>query len=159
MGSNSPEEKQIEEFLASLPPCLRKAVQGDLALTREEEIECLRTSNLAETYGQARDTYLKLLQGCPAKLREYREREAKNASKNALRDVPTLSEGAPRKTWLARAIRELHREGMSQREIAEELNKKYPNQADRKGNARPITAEVVRKQLAAHRRKTSPEIT
>lgn len=156
MGTTSPEERAIEEFLVARPSWLRKCLLGDFALTLEEQSH-LAESNWPEIYGQVRDEYLKLLGRCPEKLREYRRREAKRSMDSALRGVPSLPIGAGRKDWLALEARELQKAGMSQPEIAAELNKRHPNLTDRKGNPRPITADVVRHQLRSLRRRSAPE--
>jgi hypothetical protein len=154
MESKSPEQ-ELEQFLAQKPPWLRKAVQR-LSLTDDEQVEMAGVASWPEEFGQAHDEYLQLLELCPDQLREYRIRAEKDGAASALFGVPRLPAGAPRKDWLAQECWEFQQAGMSQPEIARELNLRHPNLTDKKGNLRPITEEVVRKQLAA-RRKRAPE--
>jgi hypothetical protein len=156
VGRKSP-EGELEEFLAAQPSWVRKLLQAD-PLTPDEQAH-LTQSGWPETFGQARDKFLQLLQQCPAQLREYRKREARQGVMSALQDIPALPVGAPRKEWLTQEASELQRAGLSHREIADELNKKHPGLTDGNGNVRLITAEVVRKQLASLRKRTSPEKT
>lgn len=145
MGFNTPEEKQIEEFLARQLPWLRKILQGDPLSW--EEMSTLQQPDGFEILGQSEDEYLKLLQRCPAKLREYRKRQEKIS---VLR-LPSVPAGRPRKDALAQEALELERGGSEPTEIACILNRKYPNLEDRKGNKCPITADAVRKLLDSRR--------
>jgi hypothetical protein len=152
MDSGGPEQR-LAEFLAVKPSWLRKVLQHDYALTTEEQAE-LASVNWPEVYGQALDEYFELLRECPARLREYRKGAEKHGAQNALFGVPRVPEGAPRKEWLAQECWDLQQAGMSQPEIARELNLRHPNLKDKKGNPRPINEEVVRKQLASLRKKS-----
>lgn len=121
MGFKSPEEKDIEEFLTRQPAWVRKYLLADYALTPDEYSDFLQ-SDWPEIFGQAEDEYLQLLHRCPAKLREYRERQAEIA----LSRIPSVPVGAPRKDGLAReAIDMQHRENLSYARIAIRLNAKY----------------------------------
>jgi hypothetical protein len=152
MGSSSPEEKEIEEFLCRQTSWVRKFLQGEYALTPEEQADFLR-SDWPEVFGTANDEFLRLVKQCPAKLREYRKREVKTF----LSRLPSVAPGAPRKDALAREARDLQQTGLSQPEIARTLNRKYPDLKDRKGNIRPITAEGVRKLLSSRRKGSTPD--
>ena len=156
MGSKSPEQ-DLAEFLAAQPLWLRKVLQLDYPISPQDLAE-MNKVNWPEVHGEAQDAYLKLLARCPAKLRDYRKRKKKQGAESAVADVPDLPLGAPRKNWLADECRKLQEAGMSQPEIARELNLRYPDLKDRKGNPRPITEEVVRKRLASLRKK-SPDKT
>jgi hypothetical protein len=157
MGGKSPEQA-CEEYLSAKPSWLRKVLQCDYALTPEENAG-MATVNWPEVYGQARDEYLELLRQCPDRLQEYRKLLKKQGAESAVVGVPSVPAGARRKDWLALEARELEQAGMSQPEIAAELNRRHPDLTDRKGNPRPITAEVVRHQLKTLRHRTSPEET
>ena len=156
MGSKSPEQ-ELDEFLAQKPFWLRKVLQRDFALTPEEKAD-MASVDFPEVYGRANDEYLDLLGRCPERLRDYRNRAENDGARSALDGVPRIPVGAPRKDWLSNECWELQQDGMSQPEIARELNLRHPHLTDKKGNPRPITEEVVRKQLAA-RRKKAPEKT
>jgi hypothetical protein len=111
--------------------------------------------NWPELYGEADDEYLELLRQCPERLRDYRKSAEKRGAKSALFGVPSIAAGAPRKDWLAQECWKLLQAGLSQLEIARELNLRHPNLKDKKGNPRPVTKEVVRKQLASFRKKNT----
>lgn len=146
---------ELGEFLARQPSWVRKTIQGD-DLTSSELSE-MNGTNWPEVFGVAQDEYRELLKRHPRELREYRKRQKQLTAKTALLNVPSVPVGAPRKDWLANEAKELHEAGMSQPEIARELNKGHPNLTDRHGNPRPITPEVVRKQLGTTRSKSHPE--
>jgi hypothetical protein len=150
-------EQQLAEYLFAKPSWLRKVLQLDYALTTEELAD-MASVNWPVVYGEARDEYLGLLERCPDKLSDYRKRLKTQGSKSALVGVPGMPLGAPRKEWLAQLCRELQERGMSQPEIAREVNLRYPDLKDKKGNLRPITEEVVRKRLSSGRKRT-PEKT
>jgi len=156
MGSAS--EDRLASFLARQPSWVRKSLQGDYALTPNERAEMLE-SDWPEVFGQAQDEYRELLRPCPAKLREYRKLQKRLASESALQSIPSVPLGAPRKDALAEEAMTLRLEGLSQNSIARKLNERHPNLADRAGNPRPITGEVVRKLLATRRQRIPPEKT
>ena len=147
-------EQRLAEFLAGKPSWLRKVLQHDYALTTEERA-VMDSVNWPELYGEAHDEYLELLRQYPERLRDYRKSAEKHGAKSALFGVPSIAAGAPRKDWLAQECWKLLQAGLSQLEIARELNLRHPNLKDKKGNPRPVTKEVVRKQLASLRKKNT----
>jgi len=108
---------------------------------------------------QSWNKYLELLRDCPERLREVRKLESRLASKVMLSSLPAVPPGAPVKQSRKNEISELHQRGLNHRQIAEELNRRYPDLRDRKGNLRPITKEVVAKDLASLRKQRPPEKT
>ena len=124
-------------------------------LTPDERAEMVQC-NWPEVFSQAQDKYRQLLKTDPEKLREYRKLQGKLGGHSALYGVPSWPAGAPREDALAKEARDLEREGLSQSDIAQALNRKYPDRTDRKGNKKPATAESVRK-LLSRRRGTTPD--
>lgn len=156
MDHTSSQERQIEEFLAAQPPWLRKILEGDYDLTREEQSDMVGV-NWPELYGQARDKYLELLKRCPKRLRDYRKREKKRGAQSALQGIPSLKQGAPRlDDAVALEASELEQAGLTQADIALHLSRKYPQREDRKGNKKSFTEESVRK-LLRRRRAHAPD--
>ena len=153
---------ECERFIARQEPWIQSVLTGavgnDESATATEVNAALAQPGGIETLNKATDEYEELLKHCRKHLSEYRKQRKKQATQSALFGVPELPVGAPRKDWLADECSELERRGKSQTEIADELNLRYPNLTDRKGNRRAITVEVVRKQLAALR-KRAPEKT
>lgn len=93
VGFKSPED-QLEEFLARQLPWVREILQEHPP--SNEAISALQRPGGFEILGQAQDEYLEVLKRCPAKLREYRKRQAKIAAKAALSRLPSMPPGAPR---------------------------------------------------------------
>jgi hypothetical protein len=139
--------KEEEEFLAQHPSWLRKLLEGDFALTPDEQADMTR-SNFPEIFGQAEDAYFQLLRRYPERLREYRNLRKKLAVRSELSRLPSVTPGRPRQDTLAQEAKKLQQGGLSQPEIASELNRRHPDRRDRKGNLHPLTAEAVRKMLA-----------
>jgi hypothetical protein len=153
--SRNASKEKIEEFFARQPNFVREILRDDCLST--ESMSALTQPGAFEILGEARDEYLQLLRTCPAELREFRKREEKRGGKSALFGLPPVPAGARRKDWLAEECLELQQLGMSQPEIAAELNRRHPTLKDQKGNLRPITADVVRHHLRSLRRRGSPE--
>ena len=149
--------KEEEDFLARHPSWLRKVIQGDFDLTRDEQAD-MTQCNFPVVFGEANDAYIELLKRYPGRLREYRKLQKKLAIESVLAQLPSVTAGRPREDTLAQEANELKQAGMSQSEIARELNRRYPGRIDRKGNLRAITAESVRKMLA-RRRGSTPDKT
>ena len=149
-------KQQLREFLAAGPSWLLKIFQLDSLSTEE-------LSDLYQSFwwwqhlssGKAQNDFERLLRRCPDEWRKYR----KFCKKVALSRLPSARPGRPRKDALADEARELKQAGLSQSEIADTLNRQYPNLKDRKGNDRPVTAEAVRKLLASRRREITPDKT
>ena len=156
MDSESP-ERELEQFLAAQPSWLRKLLQADNALSPEEQA-CLVQQDWPEIYGQALDKYVLLLGRCPAKLREYRELQKRHAAESAVAFLPALKPGARRLDSFALEAKELEASGLTQADIAAELNKRHPDRRDRKGHKKPFTEEGVRK-LLGRRRAQPPDKT
>ena len=95
MCANRPQEKEIDDFLAAQSSWIRKVLQGDYALTHEEQTQ-MTLDNFPGIFNEAEEQYLELLKRHPAKLKEYREREAARAAQDVLRSLPQLPVGAPR---------------------------------------------------------------
>jgi hypothetical protein len=149
-----PEE---EEFLVRQPDSVRKRLLG-VGLSEGERREMLQ-SDWPDIFGNARDEYLQLLVRFPARLREYRKRQQKEAAKIAVLSLPSVPSGAPRKDSLAQEALTLKQSGLSHSAIARELNKRHPDLKDRNQNRRSISSEVVRKLLASRRLRTPPDKT
>ena len=149
MDSRKPKEE--EEFLAQCPSWLRKALEGDFNFTPAERADFAR-SNLFVIYGDARDAYLEILKKYPYRLREYRKLQRKLGAESAVWLLPSPKPGRPLQDDVAREAEDLERAGLSQPNIALELNRRYPDRKDRKGNPTPFTGEAVRKMLARRRR-------
>jgi hypothetical protein len=149
--------KEIDEFLAGLKTWLQKYLRGDFALNSDERADLLGCK-WPEVFGEAQDKYRELLKNDLPRLREYRKLQAKLGAESSLSGVPTLVEGAPRLDAHAQEARDLECSGFSQVEIANALNRKYPERRDRKGNKKPFTEGSVRK-LLSRRRPRTPDKT
>jgi len=149
---SSPEEKEIEDFLARQLQWVRRALRREPLSF--EDMSALQQVGAFETLGEARDQYLVLLQQCPEKLRQYRDSEAEFA----LSQLPSLPSGRPREDRLALEATKLREAGFLPAAIARKLNDKYPDRTDRKGHMKPLTAGAVRKMLA-RRRQSTPDKT
>lgn len=149
MDFKSPAEIAIEEFLSRQPSWLRKVLQHDYALTPSEQADKAR-SDWPAIFGQARDEYLELLKGSPEKLREYRKLEEKGAGESALRGLPSVPPGAPRKDGLASEAVALQQRGWSYARIATELNRRYGSDTT---NREAIRGLIRSRKGATSRRK------
>jgi hypothetical protein len=155
LASQKPKEE--EEFLALKPSWVRKVLQGDFALTQDEQAE-MAQANFPEVIGKAQDAYIELLEKYPKRFREYRKLQKKLGGESALYPLPKLRPGRPRQDSLAQEAAALEQTGLSQSEIARELNRRHPDRRDYKRNPYPVTAESVRKMLA-RRRGVAPDKT
>lgn len=147
---------RVDEFLAQQLPWVRKALR--LEIDEEVRTALLEPGGLKIRL-ESWNKYLELLRDCPERLREVRKLESRLASKVMLSSLPAVPPGAPAKEWREKEISELDQRGLNHRQIAEELNRRYPDLRDRKGNLRPTTKEVVAKVLAHLRKLESPEKT
>jgi hypothetical protein len=144
-------EKELEEFLASLPVWMRRTLQeGFPALTQAERQEW--ANNFEEIFRRTKQ-YEHILQQIPAKYRKYRarlKREFRQTSQfEAQFLIPKGKPGAPRKDDLAQQAEHLHQQGRTFPQIAAELNKKL-------GKDENTSAEAVRKLL---KRRSQPDKT
>ncbi len=140
MGCAKSPEDEVNEFLATQPSWLQKFLQLDFSLSREE-LSAWQQSEWwwKDTEGKVENEYLRLLQRCPAKWREYRERK----KKLALRDVPPARRGRP-ETPLNELtdLLALKEQGLNQKRIAKRLT---------------LTREAVRKRLKAAEKRMPRE--
>jgi len=141
---------ECEQFLARQKSWIRAVLKGDYG--SPDIPPAMAAVGGIEELNKARDQYEEVLNACPKHLKEYRKLAARLGARTALFGVPSLVVGAPRKDWLAQECWQLQQIGLSQPEIAREMNLRYPDLRDKNGNLRPISKEVVRKHLASLRK-------
>ena len=137
MAFKSPEE-ELEQFLAAQPSWLQKILQLDMSLTDEERL-AWNASNWWHDNGKVEDEFLRLLQRVPKRWREYCERK----KLDAIRGLPTVPTGRPRKDSLADEAAELRRSGESYAQTAKSLNLRH--------GAGTTTAQAIRKLLSSRK--------
>jgi hypothetical protein len=93
VDSEGPKEK-LEEFLSRQSPSVAEFLRT--GTVSNEFISAWAQPGGFDVVLNARDQYEELLKACPAKLREYRKREAKTAARNRLLNIPSVPAGAPR---------------------------------------------------------------
>jgi hypothetical protein len=143
----SPEE-ELDEFLAAQPSWLRKILQLDYSLSRDEHL-AWNQSDWWWGSGQAsvQEEYERLLRRVPEKWRDYCERK----KLDALKGLPTVPAGRPRRDGLAREAEQLRLSGKSYAQTAKALNLKY--------GTGTTTAEAIRKLLTSRKRSPTPDKT
>jgi hypothetical protein len=134
-------QQELEEFLASKPAWMQRALQhGESSLTRGEWTELI---NCGDELSRQRTEYERILQFIPAKWREYRKMRKREAQQMLHVLLPQGKPGAPRKDDLAREAERLQQRGMSFPQIAGELNKRL-------GEDNKTTPEAIRMLLKRH---------
>jgi hypothetical protein len=131
-------EQEVEEFLASKPTWMEKALQGDFSLM---PLGLEWTSNLDRVF-ELTPKYERILRQIPAKWKEYRKERKRNYGSLAQPMVPKGKPGRPSKSALAEEAANLRRSGMNNLQIAAELNKR-PGE-------KKTTSEAIRKLLKRH---------
>jgi hypothetical protein len=139
-------EGELEQFLAAQPSWLRKILQLDWSLTSEEHL-AWHKSDWWQSKGEVEEEYLRLLRRVPEKWRDYCERKRLDA----LRDVPTVPPGRPRRDSLAQEAEQLRLSGKSYAQTAKALNLKHGE-----GTTSP---EAIRKLLSSRKRRPTPDKT
>ena len=143
MAFNSPEE-ELEQFLAAQPSWLRKILLLDSSFTQDEGI-ALSESDWFQNGGKVEEEYIRLLQRVPEKWRDHCERK----KLDALKGLPTVPTGRPRKDSIAHEAEQLRLSGKSYAQTARALNLKHGEGT--------TTAEAIRKLLGS--RKRTPDKT
>jgi len=115
----SPEE-ELEQFLAAQPSWLRKILRFDVSLTPNEQAAWI-ASNWWHEGSKVEDEYQRLLRRVPAKWRDYCERK----KSDALKGLPTVPTGRPRKDEIAHEAEQLRLSGLSYAKTAKALNLKH----------------------------------
>jgi hypothetical protein len=137
MGFKSPEE-ELAEFLAALPSWHRKILEQDCSLSPEEYSDWLQSDWWQNGGKVVEDKYLQLLERCPEKWREYRNRR----KKLALMGVPSARPGRrPTRINELASVLALKNRGLNQEQIAERLG---------------LTKEAVRKRIKAAKKRLQP---
>jgi hypothetical protein len=136
VGFKSPEE-ELDQFLAERPSWMRKVLEWDFSLTKEE-------GSAFGEYGLERladqqKKYEALASRVPAIWRKYRKRRRQFA----LASVPSAEPGRPRKDHLAEEARQLQAEGKSYAQIAIEINHRH--------GAGTTTPEAIRKLIGSRK--------
>jgi hypothetical protein len=154
-------EKELEEFLASLPAYKRKELeQGCSSFTQDERNEWVRdlVADNAESAAALQREYLRLVERIPKKVREYREREIRDWVQNmtALSLLPANPEGRPRKDDLADEAALLKKSGLSYAQIAMRLNREHMEGTTTKENIRGL---LKARRLKASKTAVTPEKT
>jgi hypothetical protein len=116
-------EKELEEFLASIPAWMQRCLLTGFGSLNQDEIREW-SINLDEDLRLTKE-YERILQQIPAKWREYRKRLKVEAQPLIEILVPKGKAGRPRKTALAQEAVELQQRGMNFPQIAAELNKRH----------------------------------
>jgi hypothetical protein len=143
---SSDPERDLEQFLAGLPPYQRKAFEeGISSLTEDECIQACR--DLFLTDNALRTNYERLVRPIPAKWKDYRERKARDAAHASLIGMPANPKGRPRRDALADEAAQLYESGLSYAQVAVRLNQKYGE-----GTA---TADSVRKLIKSRKAKSA----
>jgi DNA-binding NarL/FixJ family response regulator len=136
VGFKTPED-ELEEFLAAQPSWRQKILLDDDSLSKEEASAATRSSWIE--LAQVQEQYLKLLQRCPEKWREYRERRKRIAQMY----VPPARPGRPRTPPMEEAeILAMEEQGLNPEQIAKRLG---------------LTKETVRKRLKTAKKRMPPE--
>jgi hypothetical protein len=133
-------EKELEEFLAPLPPWLQAALEEKDYLFSSVE-ENLEGINNQDRVIELRPEYERILRQIPAQWNEYSKRFRDNLRKTHETEeqflkVPKGIAGAPRNDALAREAFALRQAGRNLPQVAAELSKKYK---------KSISPEAVRK--------------
>lgn len=125
-------ERELEQFLASLPSHERKALECRFEDMTEMEVVLYVVCLPAEQHAGQTERYMQLLEKLPKMARQHRERVRKSCEMLALSlmPVPPARRGRPRKESEAEEIAALENSGMSHRETADHLNKKYEREVD-----------------------------
>jgi hypothetical protein len=137
---NNPEE-ELEQFLAAQPSWLRKILQLDYSLTTDEHL-AWSASDWWQEGGKVQEEYLRLLQRVPKRWRAY----CKRKKADALRSLPTVPAGRPRRDGLALEAEGLRQSGKSYAQTAKALNLKHGEGT--------TTAEAIRKLLGSRKGPT-----
>ena len=129
--SKSPEEKDLEKFLADLPAWMRKAFQQGLSsLTQGELTEWVKNQDNA---GDLLREYERKVWPIPARRRAYRE-----AWGVITLPLPANPEGRPRKDALADEAKQLQKSGLSYAQITKRLNREHGEGTTTKENIRGL---------------------
>jgi hypothetical protein len=138
--------EELEQFLAAQPSWLRKILQLDWSFTTDEEL-ALHESDWWQNGGKVEEEYLRLLRRVPEKWRDYCERK----KLDALKGLPKVPAGRPRRDGLAHEAEQLRLSGKSYAQTAKALNLKH--------GAGTTSAEAIRKLLSSRKRRTTPDKT
>jgi hypothetical protein len=140
----SPQE-ELAQFLSAQPSWLRKILQLDYSLTTDEHLAWTE-SDWWQEGGKIGEEYLRLLRRVPEKWRDHCERK----KLDALKGLPTVSAGRPRKDNIAHEAEQLRQSGQSYAQTAKTLNLRH--------GACTTSPEAIRKLLGS-RKRTTPDKT
>ena len=150
MSQVSPEEKELENFLADLPAWMQKGFQQGLSsLTQSEFNEW--TKNQDNAANLLRE-YERKIWSIPARRRAYRE-----AWGVIEVPLPANPEGRPRKDAIADQAKELKKSGLSYAQIAMRLNQEHGAGTTTKENVRGLLK--YRRIAKPHKTAIPPEKT
>lgn len=147
MGRKSPEEGELQQFLAKLPDWKRKAVRDDINSMSREELKEFGEYLAQDSSGSLLDLnrkYQQLARRVPAEWGKYCEIERQHVLADANLPKPVM--GRPRKDALSVEARMLKDEGKSYQQIAISLNSKY--------GSGTTNREAIRKLLKRKTRRT-----
>ena len=150
MGVKSPEEEELQQFLAKLPNWMRKAVRDDINSMSREEFEALGKYLAEDRSGSLLDLnreYQRLARRIPAEWGKYCEIERQHVLEAA--NLPRPAMGRPRKDALAVEARMLKAKGKSYEQVAISLNDKY--------GSGTTNREAIRYLLRSRKMRTTPE--
>jgi hypothetical protein len=147
----SPEE-EIDEFLASKPSWLRKLLQFDFSISSDEWLAWHKSDEWWRDAGASVNCkYENLVKRSSSRWSEH----CRRSKENALKDVPSVRQGRPRKDALADAAMLLRRAGKSPEEIAVLLRDKFTEMTE-KGFREP-TPDGIRKLLDSRKPPAGPK--
>jgi hypothetical protein len=140
LAFNGPEE-ELEQFLAAQPSWLRKILLLDFSLTTDEHLAWTE-SDWWQRGGKVAEEYERLLRRVPDQWRDY----CKRKKLEALKGLPTVPTGRPRRDGLAHEAEQLRRSGKSYVQTAKALNLKHGEGT--------TTPERIRKLLKSRKHPT-----
>lgn len=140
---SSDPEGDLEQFLVTLPACIRKEFESGVAsLTQDELYERLKVD--VATHQRFLEEYRRLLWCIPARWSKYRNRESAAWAQLLM---PANPGGRPRKDALATEVLQLKKAGLSHAQIAKRINLKHGKES--------ATAESIRGLLKSRRRESN----
>jgi hypothetical protein len=151
LNLKSPEE-EIDEFLATKPFWQQKLLRFDFSISSDEWLAWYNSAEWWRDAGaSAQREYESLVKRSPSRWSEYCQR----SKESALKGVPFVRRGRPRKDALADAAMLLRRAGKLPEEIAALLRDKFTEMTE-KGLREP-TPDGIRKLLDARKPPAVPK--
>ena len=147
-------QQELDEFLASKPSWMQKALRLDHSSFTKEEIA--KWINHPDELSLNEQEYRRILRQLPAQWNKYCRR-VKNLDAKLVKfeqefaELPKGLPGAPRTDEITLAAIESQRRGLNFAQIATELSKKYRN-----GN-KAFSPEAVRKRIERFHAQTKTE--